>query len=285
MTLCFILVASLGCTAANQDEPEKNKESKATTIMQDFQSLSQQEATLEEIANFINNNISQVAKEDASTMVNEFEEMQKEQLAQFEAMFSPDAMQTKLAEEYPAIAKQEAVKDPELKALLDKTNNSGYKVETAEGSFFPIIDYQFYEKFSAYVTTDSQDYIHIMAVESKQVPAKDAALVIGWDEILQRAQNQEKFLITHKNSVKANEIKNLYQKYVTFTLYGANNTPLFSYETNTLNPKAKEIYLAASKNPGNSEYLKMLSLYLEVLAKNNFVLTEEVKQYRDQISK
>ena len=277
-------MASLGCTATKQDEPAKTKEPK-NTIMQDFQSLSQQGASLEEIANFITNNISQVAKADASTMVTEFEEMQKEQLTQFEAMFSPDTMQSKLAEEYPNIAQQKAVKDPELKALLDKTNNSGYKVETAEGSFFPIIDYQFYEKFSAYVTTDSQDYIQIMAAESKQVPAKDAALVIGWDEILQRAQNQEKFLSTHKNSVKTKEVKELYQKYVSFTLYGANNTPLFSYETNTLNPKAKEIYLAAIKNPGNSEYLKMLSLYLEVLAKNNFVLTEEVKQYRDHISK
>src|SRR5690554_6132018 len=83
--------------------------------------------------------------------------------------------------------------DQELKELLIETRNSGYKVETAEGMFFPIIDYQFYKQFTSYLSNDMENYIKIMSVESKEVPAKDAALVIGWDEILNRALSQEEF--------------------------------------------------------------------------------------------
>ncbi|MDD4238703.1 MAG: hypothetical protein PHT62_09115 [Desulfotomaculaceae bacterium] len=73
--------------------------------------------------------------------------------------------------------------------------------------FFPIIDYGFYENFSSYVTPDMKDCIDIMAVESEQVPAKDAALVIGWDGVIKRALNQEAFINTHKDSIRINEVK------------------------------------------------------------------------------
>lgn len=289
LTLCFILLTSLGCTTKQPAKTEKPKETNAATL-QDFQALRQNDASPEELANFITNNIAKVSPEDASKMVDELEKVQQEQLPRFEAMFVEGAWQSKLADQYQAnnyqgITDPSVVKDAELKAFVDKIMKNGYKVETAEGTFFPIINYQFYQKFSDHVTADRKAYIEIMAVEAKQVPAKDAALVIGWDEVLQRAQNQEKFLTSHGDSVKAAEVKRLYQQYVVYTLYGLNNTPLFTYETNTIDPEAKKTYLAAVKNPGSSEYLKMLSIYLEVLAKNNYVLTDEVKQYRDKVSK
>jgi len=48
------------------------------------------------------------------------------------------------------------------------------------------------KKYSEYVTEDVKEYINIMAEESNNPPAKDAALVVGWDEVLKRALNQEK---------------------------------------------------------------------------------------------
>ncbi|WP_077712759.1 hypothetical protein [Desulforamulus ferrireducens] len=288
LTLCFLLAISLGCTAKEPDKTEKPQETSAA-VMQELQDLKQKGASPEEIANFITDNIAKVPKEDGSQMVDTLEQVQREQLPQFEALFMEGAWQSKLANHYQAnnyqgITDPSAIQDAELKTFLEKVTKNGYKVETAEGTFFPIIDYEFYEKFSPYVTADRKDYIEIMSVESQQVPAKDAALVISWDEVLKRAQNQEKFLTTHKDSVKAAEVKKLYQQYVVYTLYGLNNTPLFSYETNTIDPEAKKSYLAAVKNPRHSEYLKMLSGYLDLLAKNNYVLTDEVKQYRDKVS-
>ena len=283
--LCIILmvVTAVGCTANKQTELNTSKEPEANLVMNDFHALIQNDASVEEVATFVKNNIISVSKEDASKMVNDFEKIQKKNLPQFESMFNKDDIQNKINNEYKSITEQSDIKDTELKELLTKTKNSGYKVETAEGSFFPIIDYGFYKIYSAYVTSDMRDYIDIMAVESDKVPAKDAALVIGWDEVLKRALSQEKFLSTHKDSIKVNEIKQLYDKYFTFTLYGTDNTPLFSYNSKTLDPKAQIIYLNAVENAGNSEFLKALGEYLDVIKNNNYKLTNEVEKYRESV--
>ena len=282
---CLSLVVTAGCAAKKQTEHNNPKEPESNTIMNEFQNVTQKDTSVEEVANFINNNISSVSKEDAAKMVDEFEKKQKNDLPQFEDMFNKDGIQNKINSEYKAITAQSDIKDTQLKELLAKTKNSGYKVETAEGFFFPIINYGFYKNFSSYVTPDMKDYIDIMAEESNKVPAKDAALVIAWDEVLKRALNQEKFIDTHKDSMKVNEIKQLNKKYVTFALYGTNNSPLFSYDSKTLNPKAKEVYLNAVKNAGNSEFLKGLAGFLDVVKNNNYMLTDEVIKYRDNVSK
>ncbi|MEW6697350.1 MAG: YjgB family protein [Bacillota bacterium] len=278
---CLSLVVTAGCTAKIQTDTAK--EPKSNTIMSDFRTLTEKSPSVEEVANFINNNIANVSKEDASKMVNEFEKIQKKNFPQIESMFAKDDIQNKINSEYKAITTQSDIKDNELKELLARTKNSGYKVETAEGFFFPIIDYGFYKKFSSYVTPDMKDYIDIMAEESDKVPAKDAALVIGWDEVLERALNQEKFINTYKDSVKANDIMQLYKKYVTFALYGLNNTPLFSYDTKTLAPKAREVYLNAVTNAGDSEFLMTLGGFLDLVRNNNYKLTNEAEKYRENV--
>jgi len=284
LCLCLIVVAA-GCATERRTEPGPPKEPPADTVMNNFHALTQKDSGVEEVANFIKNNISNVSKEDASKMVDEFEKIQKKNLPRFEDMFANDDVQRKINNEYKAIIAQSEIKDAGLKELLDKTKNSGYKVETAEGSYFPIIDYEFYKNFSSHVTSDMKDYIDIMAEESNKVPAKDAALVIGWDDVIKRALNQEKFINTYKDSMKMNEVKQLYKKYVTFTLYGLNNTPLFSYDSKTMVPKAKEVYVAAVADAGNSEFLKTLGGFLDLIKNSNYKLTSEAEKYREDVIK
>ena len=97
--------------------------------------------------------------------------------------------------------------------------------------------------------------------------------------------NQEKFINTYKDSVKINEVKQLYKKYVTFTLYGLNNTPLFSYNSRTMVPKAKGVYLAAVADTGGSEFLKTLAGFLDLIKNNNYKLTGEAEKYRGDVIK
>ncbi len=47
--------------------------------------------------------------------------------------------------------------------------DSGYKLIYEEGMFYPIIDYEFYKKYSNNVTDDIREYINVMAVESNEV--------------------------------------------------------------------------------------------------------------------
>ncbi|MEG6522298.1 hypothetical protein [Desulfotomaculum sp. 1211_IL3151] len=280
LVICFTLFIVSGCTSNNETKPIDQQQAKSDSVMENFHSMLQKDSSVADVAQFISDNISLVTKENASEMVIKFEELQLKKLPQYETMFTEGDNQSKFANEYEAVMNG-AVKDPGLKELVQKTNNSGYKVETAEGTFFPILNYQFYKKYSDYVTPDLKNYIEIMAVESNQVPAKDAALVISWDEVVKRALEQEKFIHTYKDSVKLNDVKQLYEKYLLFTLYGLNNTPLFSYDSNTLNPKAQEAYTKAIKNSGTSDFLKILEEYLNIISKNNNKLTDEVEKYRE----
>lgn len=283
---CVLLVAAAGCSAQNQSEPNSPVDAeKAKAVMSDFQNLTQEDASVEEIAGFLADNITYVSEEDASKLVDQFEQIQKDRLSELETLFFEDTTQNKINSEYSSITAGTEVKDAELKELLAQTKNSGYKVETAEGTYFPIIDYSFYKPFRDSVTPDFKDYINIMTKESDKVPAKDAALVIGWDDVLNRALDMEEFLNEHQDSMKADEVRELYKKYFTFTLYGLNNTPLFSYGSNNMDTEAREVYERVVKDTGNSEFLKTLGEYMTLIKNNNYTLNDEITQYRDNVIK
>jgi len=70
LCLCLIVIAA-GCTKERRTESDTSKEPKAdaNAVMNDFHTLAQKNSSvIEEVANFINNNISKVSKEDASKM-------------------------------------------------------------------------------------------------------------------------------------------------------------------------------------------------------------------------
>jgi len=256
-------------------------------VTEDFQALLANNASLPELIRFIDNNISAVSKENATLMVDKLEEMQNKFLPEMNDKFYNDEdLQVKMSEAFMSdfdINKIYEVEDAKLKELLSETKDSGYKVETAEGMFFPVIDFEFYKSYSSYVTPDMKEYIDIMAVESNYAPAKDAELVIDWNEVLKRAINQEKFISKYSDSIKTDEVKSLYKKYVTFTLFGLNNTPLFSYQTKSIDPKAKEAYMSILKSGEESGYIKIISDFIDLLEKNDYKLTDEVSKFREGI--
>ncbi|MBB6214160.1 hypothetical protein HNQ80_000229 [Anaerosolibacter carboniphilus] len=279
-----------GCTTkdSNIDGTGENKptvqEDSQEIIMADFNALLESDPKADAVIAFMDKNISNVSKENASVMVTKLEEVQKSGLSALEEKyFNGETIQSKMGEIYRSefdLDKIEETQDEELKKLLVETSDSGYKVETAEGSFFPVINYEFYKKYSSYVSEDMKDYIDIMSVESNHVPVKDAALIIGWDEMITRALAQEKFAENHKNSVKASEIGELQKRYLTFMLYGANNTPLFSYDSKVMVPDAKAAYLNALKSGGDSALMQKLGEYMDILSKTNYKLSDEAEKFR-----
>jgi hypothetical protein len=256
--------------------------------MKDYEALLENNDTLIEAVKFMDENISKVSTDNAAIMVVEFEKAQKQFITKLEDEFYKDngAIQNKINElNKPGfdITKIDEIEDSELKALLIKTRDNGYKVETAEGMFFPEINYEFYQKYSDKVTPDIKEYIDLMAVESNNVPAKDAALVISWEEVLKRALNQEKYIAQYKNSTKIDDVKALYKKYLTFTLLGLNNTPLFSYDSKLMDPDARKAYENFLKDGTNSDFVKILNDYMEQIKKNDYKLTDDLDKYRKDI--
>lgn len=300
--LVFSLALQVGCAEkinpkdlnSNKNIEEKTKENSKVSqddnqgneIMDEFNTIIEKDIKLDQVINFIDKNISLISKENGSMMINTLEEVQKKNLTKLEEKFySDDNLQKKMYKIYNSdtdINIVDNIEDKELKALLTEVRDTGYRVETAEGTFFPIINYEFYKKYSSYVTSDMKDYIDIMTIESNEVPAKDGALIIGWDEVLKRALSQEKFIAQYSDSVKINDIKQLYKKYVTFTLFGLNNTPLFSYDSQVMVDDAKSTYINSIENGENSNLIEILREFLDILKKDNYRLTEEAKEYREE---
>jgi hypothetical protein len=253
-------------------------------VMEDFRRLLEQDASPSEIAAFITGKLAQVSKEEAAYMVTEFEAAQKKYQPGLDDRFTSDeAIQAGLREIYkPGLRLEDigGIKDEALKKLLAETLESGYRVETAEGMYFPIIDYAFYEKFSSNIPEDINAYIDLMAVESGRVPAKDAALVIRWDEILDRAMRQEEFMEKYGDSVKAADVASLLDNYKSFILYGLNNTPLFGYDTGAMDENARTAYANAAEK-GGGKVAALLKDYLAVLKDNGYRLTDEVDKFRN----
>lgn len=286
---CAAREASTDTSEVSGKDTAVNQEDSQAKIMAELTLLLGKSPKADEVIGFIDKNISQVSKEYASAMLSGLEATQKGGLPELEKKyFKGNAIQNKLSKVYKPgfdINKLEDIKDNGLKDLLAETRDMGFKIETAEGSYFPIMNYEFYKKYSTYVTADMKDYIDIMAVETSKVPAKDAALVIGWEEVIKRASAQEKFIRNHENSAKLGDMKELHKKYLTFMLYGLNNTPLFSYDKKVMDDDAKEVYLEAVKNSEDSSLIKLLGEYMDLLKKTEYKLTDEVEKFRKEAVK
>lgn len=274
------VLMSINKSAAGTEKngPDKNK------IMSDFKALMARSHQITEVAKFLDSNIEFVSTSDAVSMVMEFEKAQKTYLSKLEEKYYKGGIQENLSKEYSKgfdINNIDRTKDNDLKKLLDETKAAGYRVETAEGMFFPIINYEFYKKYKPYLTLDLKEYVDIMAIESDKVPAKDAALVIGFDEVLRRAQIQGEFINRFKDSLKQNDVKELYKKYLIFSLFGCNNTPLFSYDTKLMSEKTRTQYKEfINKNQGNS-FTEIIKGFMDVVEKSNYKLTDLVEKYRN----
>jgi hypothetical protein len=121
-----------------------------------------------------------------------------------------------------------------------------------------------------------------MAVELAQASLKDAAIVIGYRQLINRALSQEAFLAKYPKSNWAAQIESLFQSYKTLAYYGANNTPLFDYDKKTMQPNALKAYNAILKwiKPGSTPYLAILQKFIDLLAVIKYLLTPEIAKFR-----
>ncbi|MFE0556469.1 hypothetical protein ACFW1P_11145 [Paenibacillus sp. NPDC058910] len=174
-------------------------------------------------------------------------------------------------------------KDDTLRKVLINLRDSGYRLYTTEGVIFPIIDYTTLKPYKPYINKDLQAYIDIMIVESEKPAVSDAALVIPWSEVIERGLAQEDFITTYPKSNRAADVK-LKLRFTELSLfYGYNNTPLFKYEDNLLDPEVRQAFdnvLKDSDAVSKSALLKKLKSWSEVLESNKDKLTQEVEQYR-----
>ncbi|MBW4081937.1 hypothetical protein [Paenibacillus sp. S150] len=258
--------------------------SHATAVYKAALPLLSSSARLPEAIQYLNNNIYAVSPYQATVLTLKLENLHKAALNAWESKFKSSIVQRKLTSVYKAgtsMAKlAESTNDPSLRSLLKSAGDNGYKLETAEGSFFPVIDYAAYRKYKLYVTDDIRDYISIMAAEADLPSSKDNGLVISWGDVAARALAQEEFIQKYPKSNRTAAVKALYSIYMSNTFYGQNNTPLFHYDNLEMDLEAQKAYSSIlSKNNGSSLFLQKLDGFMKLLKENGYKLDDGVTEY------
>lgn len=241
---------------------------------------------LKEVITFIKEYIPQVNKESASRMITVLEELQMKYLVGWSDEFYTEGIQQGFldaSEEFTVdLNNPDNLIEEKIKNLIISSKDLGYKLEMTEGSFFPVIEYSFYEQFLPYATEDMNGYILLMVAESNEPPMKDAGIIISYDEIVKRALLQESFIKEYSDSELLKKVQDLYDKYEYITFFGSPNTPLFDYETRVISEKARIAYESALEIESHSEYLIKLAEFMNILNENNFKLEDEADAYRNE---
>ncbi|MDD4169851.1 MAG: hypothetical protein PHD36_06310 [Desulfotomaculaceae bacterium] len=289
--VCLVAVLALtGC--AGRGDQANNAQTQDQTVLIGFDQLVRDNAPEKEILAYIDANINKVTREGASQLATGFETRQKKSLEELDRRFAggqeekwtktiPNGLQKEFGYTF-SMERLEQVEDPELKKMLEEVRDTGYRVRSAEGMYFPVIDYQFYQKYYDYLTEDIKNYYMLMATESNTPPAVDAALVISPDEILMRILAQENYLKIYPGSAKLKDIEELYLRYVNFYLFGLNNTPAFANNPRVLRKDFQFSYNNFDTTTGG-KFAAAFSGYREILKDANYILTDKVAQERQKV--
>lgn len=269
------------------NQTDRNLAQMQEKIATDFESLLANNSGLIEIAQFIDKNISEASKETATMIIDKFEREQEEYLAENKYAYYENGIREKLFAHYKRtydLSKIYEIEDQEIKTLLTKFRNSGYRVKYYEGTFSPKIDYESYKKYGNYLTDDMVQYIDIMITETNKPAILDSSFDISGAEAIRRMLKIEEFINTHPNSVRIREMKDLYITYLRIVLHGPGNNPVFGYETGAMMQFMKKDYLQAVIDANNKDgFIKILSDLMSMLNKSDYIMTDEIATYRHDV--
>lgn len=250
-------------------------------------------ASLIQARKYLLNHVHKVSTRQATLMTIQLETLQKLKLADIDEKMYTETVQATISQAhdnigydkkltYSSLLKE--IKDPSVRKLLQEASDLGYKLETSEGLYYPIINYEAYKRLQPFVAPDIAAYIDIMAAESNQASTSDAALIIPWGEMIQRTLAMEAFLNSYPQSSRTTAVEYSLSLYVHFLFYGSDNTPAYDWftedEIRTLIPEVKQAYekaLANREPDTKSAILDHLEQVLTLLEQTNDRLTLEIQ--------
>ena len=301
-----ILVLSLALAAcgAKNNEPNEPTESASLPPTQDsgeliakhYRELTLAGVPAPEAYDELKKSMEQVQPAQADDLIRTLEQFYEQDLPKAEKAFEDSKVQQALSKlDWPFTEQAiTELKDEEVRTLVENTVAGGYKVETAEGMYFPVVDYGRLLTYGDQVTISMKAYLDLMARESDAPSAKDAALVISWDELASRLLASESYLVTFPDTPERKRVEYSFLRYLSSYFIGMSNTPIFDFETFAIRPELKSQYEQMAASHGETivgQYAKEFLSILEESKGQLFVKGDNgeqkdvpaVKQFRDKL--
>ncbi|THF73056.1 hypothetical protein [Cohnella fermenti] len=285
---------SASASAPEATTPAPSQDSQDAEIAAAFKKKIEAQATLADLNAALDADIAKVSAETADELLRQLLAVYETDLPKQQTAFEADALQQQLqkldwtfTEEQLNKIEDEASRKMALDALA-----GGYKLETAEGFVFPVVDYGKLKRFDANVSPAMKDYIALLAAESDNKTAADGGLVISWDELASRTLAAEQYVTNYPDSPEKEAATTLYLRYLTNLLYGLDNTPIFDYNTYKILPEITDLYKKIASEHPDTATAKLAQQFLDVLDKTDgYVFRKgddggqtnlpEVQQFRD----
>lgn len=190
-------------------------------MMEQMQPPAQADELIRILESYYEGNLPEISKQFEATNV-------QEELAALEWPIQEDSLQS--------------IKDSSVRELAERTLKGGYKLTTAEGFIFPIVDYSKLLSFNDQLSIQMKTYLDVMATESDTPSASDGGLIITWDELSSRTLAAESYVVTFPDAPERDNVEEQFIHYLSMYLIGLNNTPIFDYDTFKLLPDVKSQY-------------------------------------------
>ncbi|WP_052380492.1 hypothetical protein [Paenibacillus camerounensis] len=261
----------------------------AQAVYNQFHKYLKNPSGLAQARKYLINHIGNAGSWYATVMTLQLENAQKAELSRFSEKIYPEHVQQVLMDAqatndltYTELLKR--VKDSGVRKLIEETWDKGYKLETSEGMYYPVMHYEGFKVFKPHIGKDIAYYIDIMATESNKPADFDAAIIITWDELIGRAAIMSDFVDQYPKSNRAAAVREELSYIVPKILIGADNTPAYDYDTNELDPELRRAYDdVLLEGPGDNTVLNMLAKLIPLLDASGNKHTEEVSAYLEQV--
>jgi Bacterial SH3 domain len=154
---------------------------------------------------------------------------------------------------------------------------NGFRLETAEGSIFPIADWEFVKKqFAGRVSAPMQSYIDQSIKEQTEPLSSDNGLKVSTSEVAERAVFWEKFAASNNQFFLSNQASNMSKQHTEVLMSGLNNTPTFDYEKNMFSPDFQIAYEHLLKTYPASQAAKKIGAFYDLVKAEGMKKTAKV---------
>jgi len=169
--------------------------------------------------------------------------------------------------------------------LIDPLYEIGYKVETSEGMYYPIVDYSVLYQYEDKVTSNVQKYLRLMKRQSDIMAYSDAAVIVPWSELGERLLMAEELLTLELPSTMQDIVKQDFKWSLQSFVFGTNNTPVFSYDDKSISDSEilESFKMVADK--GGLIVKPIMDSYLEILEEENNIGTDKVYETLNELIK
>lgn len=199
------------------------------TLLQEFRAKAMADAPADELLQSISGILTEAGPAEADELIRVMESYYERNLSKTaETLQAENVQQQLLKLNWPFTEDQMVnIQDESVRTLVERTLAGGYKLDTAEGFVFPVVDYSKLLSYGEQVSTSMKAYLSLMAMESDARSASDASLVITWDELSKRILAAESYVMTFPDSPERPKAEERFIQYLKFYLTGLDNSPIF----------------------------------------------------------